>query len=189
MTYRFFVHDPDGDIEKVKTQQEAIDKANSLLEFYRENSADDGWDELAEQIFWGEIKQTAEMVNKEPAPEGSGFDYTCDYALTDVPPEQSSVPDGYHLVTDATLRRAIMSLIDRVTKTPLSCNEVAVEQLRFMNEIAEEPKLEAAALISYMNTITQNLKPQAGNYLHEQVVDMLVHRLNNRSQGRIDEQK
>lgn len=101
MTYRFFVHDPDGDVEKVKTQQEAIDKANSLLEFYRENSADDGWDELAEQIFWGEIKQTAEMVNKEPAPEGSGFDYICDYALTDVPPEQSSVQEVARTIDNA----------------------------------------------------------------------------------------
>jgi len=104
MTYRFFVHDPDGNVEKFRTQQEAIDKANSLIEFYRENSADDGWDELVGQIFWGEIKQTAEMVNKEPAPEGSSFDYSCDYALTDVSPDQpGSGPDP--IIGDWKIRR------------------------------------------------------------------------------------
>lgn len=118
MTYRFFVHDPDGDSEKVRTQQEAIDTANGLIDFYRENSADDGWDELVEQIFWGEIKQTAEMVNKEAAPEGSGFDYTCDYALTDVPPEPGIplvIPEGYQLVPivpPAEILDEIDSIID-----------------------------------------------------------------------------
>ena len=52
------------------------------------------------------------------------------------------VQGGWRLVADTTLRRAIVSLIDRVTNTTLSCNETAVEQIRFMNEISAPSKLE-----------------------------------------------
>jgi hypothetical protein len=57
---------------------------------------------------------------------------------------QAAVLAGYHLVADATLRRAIVSLIDRVTSHALSCNETAVEQTRFINEIAAAQKGGAA---------------------------------------------
>jgi hypothetical protein len=53
---------------------------------------------------------------------------------------QAAMSARYHLVADATLRRATVSLIDRVTSHTLSCNETAVEQLRFINEIAAAQK-------------------------------------------------
>lgn len=63
--------------------------------------------------------------------------------LISAKPDPVAVPDGYHLVADTTLRSAIVSLIDRVTSHQLSCNETAVEQLRFINQIAAAPQPEA----------------------------------------------
>lgn len=54
------------------------------------------------------------------------------------------VPEGWRLVADSTIHRAVTSLIDRVNPN-LSCNETAVEQLRFMNEITAATKPEGGA--------------------------------------------
>lgn len=142
MTDRYFAYDPETGFETFSTEHLAITFANEIIDCYRDESSE-GWDELVTQVCWGEIKQMATMFDKQAAPEDSGFDYICNYALTDIPPPPATataVPDGYHLLDDATLRRAIVSLIDRVTKNAFSCNETAVEQLRFMNEIAAAQK-------------------------------------------------
>lgn len=82
--YQYFAYDPDVGFETFKTKQEAIDFANSVIDEYRENSGD-GWDEIVGQVCWGEIKQKAMMTNEQPAPPESGFDYSCDYELGDLP--------------------------------------------------------------------------------------------------------
>jgi hypothetical protein len=79
---RYFAYDPDAGFETFKTEQEAIDFANTIIDDYRDN-AGDGWDEIVGQVCWGEIKQVAMMTNQQPAPPGRDFDYSCDYALAD----------------------------------------------------------------------------------------------------------
>lgn len=84
MTKRYFAYDPDTGFETFETEQEAINFANDVIDDYRDN-AGDGWDEIVGQVCWGEIKQVALMTDKQPAPKGGDFDYTCDYELGDLP--------------------------------------------------------------------------------------------------------
>ncbi len=83
MTKRYFAYDPDGGLETFVTEQEAIAFANKVIDDYRD-AADDGWDDLVEQVCWGEIKQKAVMDNQKPGP-GTAFCYACDYGLADLP--------------------------------------------------------------------------------------------------------
>ena len=83
---RYFAYDPDSGLETFATEQEAIDFANRVIDDYRD-AADDGWDELVEQVCWGEIKQKAMMDNQKPGP-GTGFCYACDYTLLDLQPTE-----------------------------------------------------------------------------------------------------
>ncbi|MGL5480363.1 MAG: hypothetical protein ACRDC7_00605 [Aeromonas veronii] len=83
MMKRYFAYDPDSGFETFDTEQEAIDFANGVIDDYRD-AADEGWDEMVEQVCWGEVKQVARMDSKKPGPE-TAFCYSCDYALGDLP--------------------------------------------------------------------------------------------------------
>lgn len=83
MPFKFFAYDPDGGLEFFATEREAIEFANDIIEVYRDESGD-GWDEVVGNVCWGEIKQRAAMCNITPAPEGSDFDFQCDYQLTNI---------------------------------------------------------------------------------------------------------
>lgn len=83
MMKRYFAYDPDMGFETFATEQEAINFANEVIDDYRD-AADEGWDDLVEQVCWGEVKQVAIMDSKKPGP-GAAFCYSCDYVLGDLP--------------------------------------------------------------------------------------------------------
>ncbi|THJ45087.1 hypothetical protein [Aeromonas veronii] len=79
--YPYFAYDPENGFKNFKTQEEAIAFANAAIDNYREDSAD-GWDELVEQVCWGDIKQMAKVKEPQPVAQECG----CDYALSDLTP-------------------------------------------------------------------------------------------------------
>jgi len=81
MIHRFFWVDLDGWFSKCATADEARREAEAQIETARDKSVD-GWseDDLA-RVCWGHIEQTAEVVRRDPAPEGCGFDEIVDYGL------------------------------------------------------------------------------------------------------------
>lgn len=82
---RFFVYGYDGQFDTLETAEEAQSEAEAHLDIYRDESPD-GWSEDAGSICWGEIRQSAQIVSRERAPEGSEFDEIIDYGLKDVEP-------------------------------------------------------------------------------------------------------
>ena len=89
--YKYFSYDYEDGFEFHKTKEEAIKRAETLLEYYRDNSGD-GWSEETEDLCWGEIKQIATMCNIEPWPMCGDededeldyepeFEYSCNYEL------------------------------------------------------------------------------------------------------------
>jgi len=82
----WYVYDPDIGYDTYSTPEEAEKAAEESLETYRDASSD-GWHEDVSAIAWGLLVPYGEarQVNKKDAPEGSDFDYICDYQLCSVP--------------------------------------------------------------------------------------------------------
>lgn len=74
----FFAYSSDHGFETYKTAPEAKDAAGNMIDDF----LFDGWDEEVNSVCWGEVKGNAVMANKKPAPEGSAFDYICDYVIS-----------------------------------------------------------------------------------------------------------
>lgn len=71
---RFFSYDPQGNgIQFHDTAEEAEKAAEDALDVYREDASDNGWDENAGDICWGEVRQVA-VPSQIPAEEGATFD-------------------------------------------------------------------------------------------------------------------
>ena len=85
---RFFSHDPQGHgIQFHDTAEEAKKEAEAALEAYREDASDNGWDESAAEVCWGEVRQVA-VASQVPAEEGATFEgepvtHWTHYELTD----------------------------------------------------------------------------------------------------------
>lgn len=82
MAKKYFAYSADSGFELFDTQVEAEAAAESIIAGYLEDAFDGGWDEDVESVCWGEVKQHTVMADKLPAPDGSPFDYTCDYVLS-----------------------------------------------------------------------------------------------------------
>lgn len=70
----------DDSFEFHASEQEAKEAAEASVQFFREHSPD-GWSEEVESACWGSVSEVATMTDKKPVPNGSEFDYTCDYQL------------------------------------------------------------------------------------------------------------
>jgi hypothetical protein len=81
MQDKYFSYDPEAGFETHDSEEKAKAAAAESLQDYRDN-AGEGWDELVEQVCWGEIKQITVMGEKTPA-EHPEYDYLVDYALAD----------------------------------------------------------------------------------------------------------
>ena len=66
---RFFSYDPNDRMRYHDTAKEAKAEAEAALSVYRDNAADDGWDESVDEVMWGEIKGIA-VESTVPAKEG-----------------------------------------------------------------------------------------------------------------------
>jgi hypothetical protein len=81
--YPFFSHDTECGTEFHKTEAEAINWCEEVLQGYREE-AGEGWAEEVESISWGVVLGRAVKCNAEPLPEHHEFTETCDYELITV---------------------------------------------------------------------------------------------------------
>lgn len=62
MNAKYFAFHPEDGISTYETEEEAKTEAESWLEQYRDEAADDwGWDECAGQICWGAIHAKAKQ--------------------------------------------------------------------------------------------------------------------------------
>lgn len=80
----FFAYDPDNGFEEFKTKDEAIEAAESYIDYYR-GDACDGWADHVSQVSWGVVMQQSTKVDERPKnAEDSVSDYietVCDFAL------------------------------------------------------------------------------------------------------------
>ena len=85
---KYFSYDPQGDgFDFHETAEQARDQAQQCIQIY----LDDGWDDMVEQVCWGEIKEIATKTNVRPIDEngrlpdgefvGYDFEYYCNYEL------------------------------------------------------------------------------------------------------------
>ena len=83
---KYFSYSPDSGMTRHETAEEAKAAAEAEIQYYRENAeAGDGWpEEDVEQVTWGEIRQETRVISREPAPEGSDFDFYYEYGLRNV---------------------------------------------------------------------------------------------------------
>lgn len=102
---KFFMYSDDSGFETYKTQEEAINAAQEMIDVSRED-AYDGWPEEADTIRWGVvIQQATETDFEKPAP-GNGWVGSSDYKLL---PETQETP-----ATDAFLAEVRSSAIDSI---------------------------------------------------------------------------
>ena len=66
-----------------KTEKEARESAENMLDDYRDDSQD-GWSDDVESVCWGKIIEEAVQFFCHKAPQGSQFDEICDYELKPV---------------------------------------------------------------------------------------------------------
>lgn len=78
----YFVYSADSGFETFATSAEAEAVAEDIINQYREDACDDGWDEDVESVCWGNISQQAKMVHCAPAPDQVTGSYPCDYVLS-----------------------------------------------------------------------------------------------------------
>ncbi|HHG6962968.1 TPA: hypothetical protein ACPXRM_001726 [Klebsiella pneumoniae] len=80
----YFSYGSEHGFEWHKTENEAIEAAESAIDDYR-GDACDGWNEEVDSICWGIIMQSSTMVGERPRTEedrcDSAIDTICDYAL------------------------------------------------------------------------------------------------------------
>ncbi len=84
---QWYVIDPDEGISVVSTEAGARSAAETSLDGHADDSPD-GWHENMPDLEWGRLvpMQVVQQTNTRPAPEGSEFDYLCDYVLVDAQP-------------------------------------------------------------------------------------------------------
>jgi hypothetical protein len=80
---KWFSYDPAVGFDTHDTEQEAKASAEESLQEYRDH-AGDGWDDDVNHVCWGQVREVSAMTEERIAPEGSEFDFTCDYVLREV---------------------------------------------------------------------------------------------------------
>lgn len=78
----YFVYSADNGFETFATAAEAESAAEDIINQYREDACEDGWDEDVESVCWGNISQKAKMIHCSPAPDQVTGSYHCDYGLS-----------------------------------------------------------------------------------------------------------
>lgn len=86
---KYFGYCPDAGFDTFDTEDEARTYAQASLGWFQDLSAHNGWDESVTQVCWGEIKQTAQMINEKTRVQceeegiylSEDFDYYCEYEL------------------------------------------------------------------------------------------------------------
>lgn len=82
---RYFSYDPDDGFALHETAEKAREAAEASIDYYRDESSGDGWNEDDVcQVCWGVVSEITVQVSREPAPEGSCFDYFADFGLKPV---------------------------------------------------------------------------------------------------------
>lgn len=75
----FFAYSSEHGYETYNTAAEACKAAEDMIPDFLV----DGWDEEVNTVSWGRVVGSAVMANKRPAPNGSEFDFICDYVIQD----------------------------------------------------------------------------------------------------------
>lgn len=121
----FFAYDPDNGFEDFKTKDEAIEAAESYIDYYR-GDACDGWDDQVSQVSWGVVMQQSTKVDERPKnAEDSVSDYidtVCDYAL---------LPVIASPATDVAIANIEANGVEKFAQHPalgiISCGHIALE--------------------------------------------------------------
>lgn len=89
----WFSHDEQGDFQYHATAEEARAEAEKALGYCEDcaGDPDQGWPENTGQVCWGRVMQRAECISREPAPEGSRFNETAEYALEPAEAEEPNL--------------------------------------------------------------------------------------------------
>ncbi|MAF36326.1 hypothetical protein CL622_04375 [archaeon] len=78
---KFFSYDPEDGLSTHDTAEEAKQEADNYIDHYRDH-ADEGWDEMVEQVCWGEVKEQAAMFELDKTVQIEGVEVCCvDYSL------------------------------------------------------------------------------------------------------------
>lgn len=77
----YFVYSADNGFETFATAAEAEAVAEDIINQYREDAYEDGWDEDVESVCWGKISQKAKIVLLGHAQDRVSGSYACDYVL------------------------------------------------------------------------------------------------------------
>jgi hypothetical protein len=105
---RYFAYSPDCGMEFFNTAKEARDHADACIDDYKESSADDGWGEDVTAVCWGEVKEQASQTNVREPPTGSGFEFFCDYELTNVAVQQELLQDNFNSFAATLLAESLL---------------------------------------------------------------------------------
>lgn len=77
---KYFSYSPDDGFITFDTEEEAKSSAEAYIQCFRDECSD-GWSEEVMRVSWGSVSEYTTEVSREPAPEGSEFDYYVDYGL------------------------------------------------------------------------------------------------------------
>ena len=92
MKRQWVVFDPQDGPEFFDTPEQAKEHATEIMEAYRDDCNQDGWDESVTDLSWGEYipHQQAVQTRCEPAPPGSEYEEYWDFDLRDVHDESEA---------------------------------------------------------------------------------------------------
>lgn len=102
---KWFVFDPEGNMETLYDSREAAEKAkNDLFDWYQEYAADQGWHEDTGRVLWGRVYQELEVYNsgEKMLFEGEMVDcYRGRWVNREpVPAQAAAIPNGFKIVPD-----------------------------------------------------------------------------------------
>ena len=77
---KFYAYEPENGIEYFETEKEAKEKAEEMLEDYRDMAVD-GWDDCVNDLSWGTVNERCYQTSCKKAPEDSEFDEIWEFDL------------------------------------------------------------------------------------------------------------
>ena len=81
ITHKYFVYSADNGFEVFATAAQAEQVAEDIINQYREDAYEDGWDDDVESVCWGEVSKFSAMAPRSPLKLDERGVSGCDYAL------------------------------------------------------------------------------------------------------------
>lgn len=172
----FFAYDPDNGFEEFKTKDEAIEAAESYIDYYR-GDACDGWADEVSQVSWGVVIQQSTKVDERPKnAEDSVSEYietVCDFALlpaiitptTDAAIASIKVQariEGAHFVANRMLAAWEAGFIEDTAKNAADIARMILTSTEFV-PTAPEGDFDRSFADGVLEDIAAQLRKEAGN--------------------------